>query len=183
VVIPWSEDRYQFTSKQNCLPAKGFVKLDDREIEFKENESYACLDFGRGKWKYQGFWNWAGGSAMQNGHMIGLNLGGGWTDGTGMTENGITLDGKVLKIGDDMMFSYDPAQFMKPWKIKTKSSNLVDLTFTPFYERVAKSNVVVIRSEVHQMIGKFSGTLNFKDGKTIHISEMIGWAEDHHALW
>jgi hypothetical protein len=100
-----------------------------------------------------------------------------------MTENALTVDGKILKIGDDLEFIYDPTQFIQPWRIRTKSSALVDLTFTPFYERIAKSNAWVIRSEVHQMIGRFSGSLNLGEGKTLPISDMIGWAEDHHALW
>jgi hypothetical protein len=59
----------------------------------------------------------------------------------------------------------------------------VDLTFTPFFERVAKTDVLIIRSEVHQMIGKFNGRLKIDDGEEILIDNAIGWAEDHHARW
>jgi hypothetical protein len=59
----------------------------------------------------------------------------------------------------------------------------VDLKFTPFYERVAKTDALVIRSEVHQMIGHFTGTLKPDQGEPIHIKDAIGWAEDHHARW
>ena len=52
-----------------------------------------ALDFGRGVWPAVNFWNAAAATTVQDGHMIGLNLSGGWTDGTGMTENAIIFDG------------------------------------------------------------------------------------------
>ena len=46
---------------------------------------------------------------------------------------------------------------------------MVDLTLTTEYERVARSNLLVVNSEVHQLIGKFSGTIRV-GGETIRIS-------------
>ena len=40
------------------------------------------------------------------------NLDSGWTDGTGMNENGFCLDGKLTKLSEDMQFSYNPSDFM-----------------------------------------------------------------------
>src|SRR3990172_4876340 len=34
VVIPWNDVQFQFTSKQNTLPASGFVQLGDERFEF-----------------------------------------------------------------------------------------------------------------------------------------------------
>jgi hypothetical protein len=48
---------------------------------------------------------------------------------------------------------------------------------------VAKTDALVIRSEVHQMIGRFKGTLKPDQGEPIQVEEAIGWAEDHHARW
>ena len=59
----------------------------------------------------------------------------------------------------------------------------VDLVFTPFLERVAKTNLLVIRSEVHQMFGRYTGTVIDDDGNTIPINGIVGWAEEHHAKW
>lgn len=180
VVIPWSRSRFQFTSKQQALPARGEVRLGDRRVEF---DGFACLDFGRGVWPYRGFWNWAAASGVQGGRTVGLNLGGGWTDGTGMNENGFVVDGRVTKVHDDLRFEYDPANFMAPWRIHTREDDQVDLTFEPFFERVARTDVLIVRSEVHQMIGRFSGTIVTADGERIAIDRMIGWAEEHRARW
>ena len=44
VVIPWSADRFQFTSKQNCLPAGGTVTLGEHRLQIQpdqKRQSYA----------------------------------------------------------------------------------------------------------------------------------------------
>jgi hypothetical protein len=72
---------------------------------------------------------------------------------------------------------------MAPWRLKTTVSDRVNLQFEPFFERVAKTDALVISSEVHQMIGRFHGTLKTDAGETLQIDDAIGWAEDHNARW
>lgn len=181
VVIPWSDRRFQFTSKQNTMPVKGIITLDDKV--YNADGGYACLDFGRGKWPFSSFWNWAGASGTNGEHTIGLNFGAGWTDGTGMNENGLCIDGILSKISEDLLFDYDSSDFMKPWQIKTVHSDMVDVQFVPFFERVAKTNVLFLGSEVHQMIGHFSGTVADATGKAYRFANLVGWAEEHQARW
>lgn len=179
VVIPWSRNRFQFTSKQNCLPATGKIVIGEHSYLLPEGASFACLDFGRGVWKYATFWNWASFSSSG----LGVNLGAGWTDDTGYNENGLTINGVLHKIHEDIAFIYNPKDYMQPWTLRTKESNRVDLTFTPFYERVAITSLVVLSSEVHQMVGRFNGSVISDDGKQHNVTDAIGWAEDHHARW
>ena len=184
VVIPWSATRFQFTSKQNTLPAEGTIEWGDEQINFMVEDTFACLDFGRGIWPFECFWNWSSFSTrLSDGRTIGVNLGAGWTDGTGMNENGLCINGKLLKLSEDVAFEYDSSNFMAPWHLHTTTTDRVNLQFTPFYERLAKTDALVINSEVHQMIGKFSGVLKTDTGEAIQISDAIGWAEDHHARW
>src|SRR5262249_21385109 len=50
VLVPWDDERFQFTSKQQALPARGAVRVDGREFRFdRDNQAFACLDFGRGR--------------------------------------------------------------------------------------------------------------------------------------
>ncbi|MEN6410210.1 MAG: DUF2804 domain-containing protein [Anaerolineaceae bacterium] len=183
VIIPWSQTRYQFTSKQHCLPVEGIVQTNGQSNSFDPCDSNSCLDFGRGVWKYVSSWNWGGFSGTHDHHRVGINLGGKWTDGTGMNENGFFVDGKLTKLHEDIRWEYSAADFMKPWKLTTTATNRVQLTFTPFYERVAKTNALVIQSEVHQMIGRYDGAITPENGEPIAIDNQIGWAEDHHARW
>ena len=183
VMIPWSDTRYHFTSKQNCLPAGGSVKIGAQEYFFLPVRDFACLDYGRGIWKYKSFWNWSSFSVRSGADVLGVNLGAGWTDGANTTENSLLINGKLQRLAEDVAFEYDPADFMKPWRLRSTFSPAVDLTFTPFYERVAKTDFAVLRSEVHQMIGKFNGTLTALDGSAYPVTDAIGWAEEHNARW
>lgn len=107
VVIPKSRNIYQFTAKHHILPTTGFVKLGDARFDFNSDYSFAVLDYGRGIWPREAEWNWAMASQRLRNQRIGLNFGGQWTDGTGMTENAIFIDGAMTKIHEDVVFSYD----------------------------------------------------------------------------
>ena len=185
VVIPWSESQYQYTAKQPALPAFGTVEWGGyRHHLDSRNQSFACLDFGRGKWPYRSSWNWGSASGRdKDGHAIGLNLGGKWTDGTGQNENGIVVDGVLYKIHEDLDWDYDPSDLMRPWTIRDKANERVALTFYPSFERLAETNLGVIQSKVHQMFGHYEGTVVTDGAGTLQISDLFGWAEDHHAKW
>ena len=182
VVVPWNARTFQFTSKQQCLPASGAVVWGDDWFVFDEGAAFACLDFGRGIWPYRTSWNWGAFSGKSGDDIVGINMGAKWTDGTGMNENGVVLNGKMHKIFDDIAFHYDRRDFMKPWRMKTANTDAVDLTLTPFYEKAARANFLILRSEVHQMFGHYTGTLKV-DGRTVSIENIPGWAEEHVARW
>jgi hypothetical protein len=184
VVIPWSKKQFQFTSKQNTLPTKGTLNLGKKTMRFEPTSAFACLDFGRGVWPFSSFWNWSSFSTrLLDGRTVGLNLGAGWTDGTGLNENGLCIDGHLIKLHEDVNFSYNPQKLNDPWKLSTTFSDSVDLTFHPFFERVAKTDAFIIKSEAHQMIGKFEGYIKSDEGEVIKIKDAVGWAEEHHAKW
>ncbi len=184
VVVPWNERLFQFTAKNNTLPVEGSVSLGENVVRFDHADSFATLDFGRGIWPYAGFWNWASFSTrLPDGRTLGGNFGAGWTDNTGSNENALCVDGRLIKLSEDLIFDYSTREFKAPWRISTAETARVDLVFTPFFERVAKSDMVIVRSEVHQMIGHFNGTVLGEDGEVIAVRQAVGWAEDHHARW
>lgn len=183
VVIPWNERTFQFTAKHNTLPVVGSVRLADREIRFEGPQSFACLDYGRGIWPRRSTWNWGAASGRRNGRLIGLNLGGKWTDGTGMTENALCVDGRITKVSEDLIWEYDNTNFMHPWRIRAQQTGMVDLVFNPFIERVASSKIGPLQSEVHQMFGCYEGAIITGEGERIEVHELVGWAEDHKAQW
>jgi hypothetical protein len=183
VVIPWSDTQFQFTSKQNTLPATGFVQLGDARFELA-SPAFGCLDFGRGVWPEYTVWNWGAASGVQGGRTVGLNLGGQWTDGTGMTENGVCVDGRLTKISEDLIFDYDRAAWMKPWRVRTAATGRIDLRFEPEFERASESgNRDGYFTSGHQMFGRYFGRITPAAGPPIELSNLFGWIEEHEARW
>lgn len=183
VVIPWNSKTYQFTAKHHTLPTEGVVTIGQRSYSFYQQDCFAVLDYGRGVWPREATWNWGMASQLVRSQRIGLNFGGQWTDGTGMTENAIFVDGHMTKIHEDVLFDYNTLDYNQPWHIRTKFSDDVQLTFTPFFERIAKTNLKLIKSEVHQMIGYYNGHITTDDGTRIAIQQMLGCIEEHQAKW
>jgi len=183
VVIPWSDARFQFTSKQNTLPASGYIALDNHRIDLA-SPAFACLDYGRGVWPEHTIWNWGSASGIQSGHLVGLNLGGQWTDGTGMTENAICVDGALTKISEDLVFDYDRADWMRPWRVRTAVSDTLDLTFTPEFDRASRSGRRdSYFTEAHQMFGSYAGRITPAGGPPLALRDLFGWIEEHEARW
>jgi hypothetical protein len=71
---------------------------------------------------------------------------------------------------------------MKPWRFTDREGRL-DLVFTPFKERLARTNLGVIFSEVHQMFGRYGGQAVTDEGERVQFKDLIGFAEEHHARW
>lgn len=183
VVIPWTDVQMQFTSKQNTLPASGFVQLGDRRYEFGDG-SFGCLDYGRGVWPEHTVWNWGSASGIQDGRVIGLNLGDKWTDGTGMNENGLCIDGRLTKISEDLVLDYDRTDWLKPWRIRTAATDRIDLLFRPEFDRQEQSGRrEAFFTEVHQLFGNYSGRITPDGEAPIEIRDLYGWIEEHEARW
>lgn len=183
VVVPWNRQTFQFTAKHHTLPTNGTVQVGPTRYDFDEMDSFSVLDYGRGVWPRTTVWNWGMASQRSLGKVIGLNFGGKWTDGTGMTENAFFVNGRMTKISEDVIFRYDEKDFKKPWLIHTKLTDDVKLTFTPFYERVSKSDARLVKSEVHQLFGYYNGYVRYADGKKLKIHQLLGSTEEHYAKW
>lgn len=182
IVIPIGQKRFYYNRKINSMPASGWVKYGNVHDVLRPESSLGSLDWGRGVWEYRSFWNWASSSGfLADGRTIGLNFGKGFGDLSRATENCIVVNGRLHKL-DTVSFEYASADYMRPWRFRDQENRL-DLTFTPFKERVAKTNLALIQSEVHQMFGRYTGRAVLDGGETIQISDLIGFAEEHQAQW
>ncbi len=182
IVIPIGQRRFYYNRKANCLPASGHLRYGDVHEELDPANCFGSLDWGRGVWEYQSFWNWASASgALPDGRTVGLNLGCGFGNLSAATENAMILGNRVHKL-DQVKFDYVSGDYERPWRLVDNQGRL-DLTFTPFKDRTAITNLGIIYSEVHQMFGRYSGQAVADDGEIIGIVDLVGFAEEHRARW
>jgi len=182
IVIPIGKRRFYYNRKINCLPARGSLRYGDLFLELDPASCLGSLDWGRGVWEYRSYWNWASASGyLPDGRTVGLNLGCGFGDLSNATENALILANRIHKL-DQVTFNYQSGDYLKPWRF-TDNQGRFDLTFTPFVDRTATTNLGIIYSQVHQLFGRYEGFAIADDGEKVLIHDLIGFAEEHHARW
>jgi hypothetical protein len=182
IVIPIGERRFYYNRKVNCIPANGWVDLGDKHHVLTPHECLGNMDWGRGVWDYRSYWVWASASGyLPDRRTAGLNLGFGFGDTRAATENAFILDGRIHKLGQ-VNFSFNNKDYTKPWKMVSADGRL-KLEFKPILERVAKTNLLLIYSNVHQVFGRYFGSFTTHSGERIELEGLAGFAEEHHARW
>lgn len=184
VVIPWSESTFQFTTKDQARPAQGRLVRRGVEVAVGATEpAWGVLDVGRGRWPYSIRWNWGGGAGLaESGEVVGIQFGAKWTEGTGFTENAVTVDGRLHKIGRELSWTYDWDRPMSPWRVVDPGGDL-DLTLTPRLDRHSRTNALVLQMEVHQVFGTWSGSVRGEDGALLQVRDAQGFAEEARNKW
>ena len=155
-------------------------RVDGVEYDVPAGESWAVLDHGRGRWPYSMHWNWGAGSGRTDGRVVGIQVGGKWTDGTGTCENSLLVDGRLTKISEELVWRYDTDDWMAPWRVY---GDAVDLTFTPFHLKRSVTDLKVFSSRTHQCFGHWSGRARDETGEWVGLEGLVGWAEDVRNRW
>lgn len=177
VVVPWTDRRFQYTVKDVTRPARGRVTVDGVTTEFED--AWAVFDHGRGRWFHKVRWNWGAAVGHTDGHLLGMQFGARWTEGTGMTENALMLDGHVTKISEQLVWEYDLDDTLRPWRIHGTD---VDVTMTPEYDHASRTNLGIIGTRGNQVFGTFDGWVRV-DGERVEVRELFGFAEDVANRW
>lgn len=186
IATPFSKPKhFYFNQKIVGFKAVGWAKIGENKIDFSK-DSYALLDWGRGVWTYKNTWYWSAGMGVVDGKKFGFNFGYGFGNTENATENMLFYEGKAHKL-NDVTFEIPVNEkgkdnFLSPWKF-TSSDNRVNLDFEPILDRKACTSVVVIKSDQHQVFGKFSGTVVLDDGKKIKLKNFLGFAEKVFNKW
>jgi hypothetical protein len=110
------------------------------------------------------------------------DLGTGWAvlDCTGSTENGILVDGRMHKLGEDLRWSYDLTDPAGPWRVRGER---LDATLTPFHLRRDITELGVLAVKTHQAFGVWNGTGVLDDGSQVSLDGLVGWAEQSRNRW
>lgn len=176
---------FYYNQKINCLRASGTVTVGEREYKFDPADSFGVLDWGRGVWTYHNTWYWASGSGLVDGVPFGFNLGYGFGDTSAATENMLFYGGKAHKLSR-VTFQIPGApgarDYLSPWRF-TSDDGRFEMTFLPILDRAACTSVGVIKSDQHQVFGRFTGRAVLDDGRLIRVEEFLGFAEEVENKW
>lgn len=186
VVVPWDDVTFNFTSKHQARPAVGSVVVGEEawEVGGAAGDAWGVLDVGRGRWPHELSWNWGGGAGRSGEHVIGLQFGAKWTEGSGFTENGFLVDGVLTKVGRELTWTYDWDDPMSPWRIVDPEGQ-IDVTLHPRYDKHSRAgdDGDEFGSETHQVFGTFSGSVRTDDGATHEFDAVQGFAEEARQRW
>ena len=176
---------FYYNQKINCMPAKGVVEFYGVEYVFEPENSFGVLDWGRGVWTYENTWYWGSASGLVDGVPFGFNIGYGFGDTSAATENMLFYNNKDHKL-EDVTFHIPMGEkeedFMSPWTF-TSSDGRFEMDFTPILDRHADTNVGIIRSNQHQVFGKFNGKAVLDDGTVLEVKDLMGFAEKVMNKW
>lgn len=185
IATPWKKKgHFYYNQKINNQLAGGYCKVGDTMYDFNQN-SYAVLDWGRGVWTYKNTWYWSSLSTEEDGVPMGFNLGYGFGDNDRASENMFFVDKEAYKLDDVKMdipmTAMGGPDFMKPWTFRS-SDGSIDMRFTPIIDRRSDTNLLILRSNQHQVFGYFDGVIRAGE-REYPINHKLGFAEKVFNRW
>ncbi len=182
MATPYREDplAFYYNQKINCMPARGAAQWGGERYTFEPDSAFGTLDWGRGVWTYSNTWYWGSGSGRTvAGEAVGFNIGYGFGDTSAASENAIFYKGKTHKL-DAVAFNIPmkngKEDYMKPWTFSS-SDGRFECGFAPVLDRASCTSALVIKSDQHQVFGRYSGKLTLDDGTALEIRDLLGFAE------
>ena len=186
IATPFEKPRhFYYNQKINCLRAEGSVSLGDETWRFDPTDAFAVLDWGRGVWTYHNTWYWASASGALDGVPFGFNLGYGFGDTSAATENALFHGGRLHKL-EDVDFGIPQRDgkpdFLSPWHF-TSSDGRFTAEFRPILDRAACTDFQLLKSDQHQVFGRFTGECVLDDGTALSFRDCPGFAEQVENKW
>ena len=176
---------FYYNQKINCMRAQGTVTLGEEKIDFKPEETFAVLDWGRGVWTYHNTWYWGSASGLVDGKDFGFNIGYGFGDTSAASENMLFCCGKAHKLSQvafNIPMKDGREDYLSPWTF-TSDDGRFTMDFIPIINRASLTDFKVLKSDQNQVFGKFSGTAILDDGTRIEVRDLLGFAEKVENKW
>ena len=179
------QGHFYYNQKINCLRASGTVKLGGVVYEFHPEDSFGVLDWGRGVWTYHNTWYWGSASGLCDGVDFGFNIGYGFGDTSAASENMLFYAGKAHKLSQvtfHIPMNDGKEDYLTPWKF-TSDDGRFQMDFVPVIDRASNTDFKVLKSDQHQVFGRFTGTAVLDDGTKLEIRDLMGFAEKVENKW
>jgi len=179
--FPGKPNAFYYNEKINCMPAGGSVQVGETSHTFDPGAAMGVLDWGRGVWTYRNTWYWGSASWRLDGVPLGWNIGYGFGDLSTHTENLVVYGGRGHKL-DQVAFHIPASSYLEPWRFSSNDGRF-EMDFQPVLDRSAVVNLLVFRSEQHQVFGRFTGKVVLDDGAVLEVEGLPGFAEEVSNRW
>ena len=176
---------FYYNQKINCMRASGTVKIGEDVYTFEPDSAFGVLDWGRGVWTYHNTWYWGSVSGLVHGVDFGFNIGYGFGDTSAASENMLFFNGKAHKLSQvtfEIPMKDGKEDYLKPWKF-TSDDGRFEMDFAPVIDRASCTDFKVLKSDQHQVFGRFSGTAELDDGTRLVVQDLLGFAEKVENKW
>ena len=180
ICTPFEKPGYfYYNQKINCMRVSGTVQLGENTYRFQPEDSFGVLDWSRGVWSGSNTRYWSSASGEVDGVPFGFNFGYGFGDTRAATENVLLYNGRIHKL--DYVIFHIPLKkgkydYLAPWTIESNDGR-VKLNFVPVLDRTSCTDVKLIKSDQHQVFGRFSGKVVLDDGTELKLKDFFGFAE------
>ena len=176
---------FYYNQKINCMHAAGQVSIGGETYRFDPADSFGVLDWGRGVWTYHNTWYWGSASGLADGVDFGFNIGYGFGDTSAASENMLFYAGKAHKLSQVRFHiprKDGKEDYLEPWTF-TSDDGRFEMRFHPVLDRAACTDIKLIKSDQHQVFGRFYGTAVLDDGTRLEIRDLMGFAEKVENKW
>ena len=177
---------FYYNQKINCMRAEGWITLGKRRIELTPDRFFGVPDWGRGVWTYHNTWYWGSASGELDGVPFGWNIGYGFGNTAAASENVLFYDGRIHKLGTvEFHIPKDEKgrnAYLNVWNF-TSDDNRFYMDFTPVLDRSALTSAIIIKSDQHQVFGRFTGRVTLDDGTVLPVRDFFGFAEKVENKW
>ncbi len=176
---------FYYNQKINCMRASGTVKIGADVYTFEPDSAFGVLDWGRGVWTYHNTWYWGSASGLVHGVDFGFNIGYGFGDTSAASENMLFFNGKAHKLSQvtfEIPMKDGKEDYLKPWKFTSDDARF-EMEFEPVIDRASCTDFKVLKSDQHQVFGRFSGTAVLDDGTSLVVRDLMGFAEKVENKW
>lgn len=185
MAVPFEWDNYFYLDQKiNCMPVEGTVDIDGEVVEFKPEDTFLLLDWGRGVWPFKTGWYWGNGSTLlADGRTFGFEIGWGFGNFDGFTENTLFIsDGdKLIANKIEHIFLEKGEDWMDEWKF-TSNDGRFEMTMTPVYDNFTTSRILGVGNFCHEVFGRWNGYVVLDSGEKLEIKDMFAFCEysDNH---
>ena len=176
---------FYYNQKINCMRAEGWIELGGKHYDLTRDKFFAVLDWGRGVWTYHNTWYWGSASGQVDGIPFGWNIGYGFGNTSAASENMLFYGGRAHKLSQvqfHIPMRDGREDYLRPWTF-TSDDGRFEMDFVPILDRAACTDVKLIKSDQHQVFGRFTGTAVLDDGTAVRVKDFLGFAEKVENKW